>query len=111
MPRRFRNPQNDSDRAIAIQAGILSPEGEPLTRKDIFAMELMPNNSLENLLKKASKAGVHFRNGELWKIFQCRRLQSLMVYDGLALEAHARIDNNSPESMYCARIPGQLGRW
>lgn len=81
-----------------------------MTRGDIFAMELMPNNSLENLLKKASKAGVHFRNGELWKIFQCRRLQLLMAYPGLALEAHARIDN-SPEGMYCACIPRQLGRW
>lgn len=50
-------------------------------------MELMPNNSLENLLKKASKAGIHFRNGELWKIFQCRKSQFLIIYAVLALES------------------------
>lgn len=72
-------------------------------------MELMPHSSLENLLKKASKAGVHFRNGELWKIFQCRRLKLLVIYAVLVLETHALIDD-SPESMYCACVSGELGR-
>lgn len=72
-------------------------------------MELMPHSSLENLLKKASKAGVHFRNGELWKIFQCRRLNLPVIYALLVLETHA-VFYNSPESMYCACVSGQLGR-
>lgn len=74
VPERFKNPQNDADRASAIQAGVLSEDGKPLTRNDIYAMELMSHSSLEDLIKKAARARTQFRNGELWKIFQCRRL-------------------------------------
>lgn len=54
---------------------MLSEDGQPLTRNDIYAMELMSHSSLEDLIKKAARARAHFRNGELWKIFQCRRLK------------------------------------
>lgn len=54
---------------------MLSEDGKPLTRNDIYAMELMSHSSLEDLIKKAARARTHFRNGELWKIFQCRRLK------------------------------------
>lgn len=54
---------------------MLSEDGNPLTRNDIYAMELMSHGSLEDLIKKAARARTHFRNGELWKLFQCRRLK------------------------------------
>jgi hypothetical protein len=55
-------------------------------------MELMPYGSLEDLVKKASKAGAHFRNGDLWKVFQCRMLQLLSIYAVLASKTYTRFE-------------------
>lgn len=88
---------------------MLSADGEPLTRNDIYAMELMPYSSLEDLIKKAARAGTHFKNEELWKIFQCRRLKFWWyVIILLGSDTHVRI-NTVLKSCIALAYPDRWG--